>query len=157
MFPHLLTTTFLAAGLLLSTLGCSKKQDPSAQSLANIGSYVYNGQVKNCTTKATLDTGNGANLLGIDLTTTPQPATGSETLRLLFQKSAAQPVSAYTLVQIQQVYGGAVFALYNADSFTITSTSGGGFSGTFSSISHYSNPAITPQNFTNGVFTDVRP
>jgi hypothetical protein len=28
MFPHRLATTFLAAGLLLSTLGCSKKDSP---------------------------------------------------------------------------------------------------------------------------------
>jgi hypothetical protein len=28
MFPHRLHTTFLAAGLLLNTLGCSKKADP---------------------------------------------------------------------------------------------------------------------------------
>jgi hypothetical protein len=151
------TTSILAVGLLFSTSGCSKKQDPSAQSPTNIGSYQYNGNLKSCTAKATFDNSSGPSLLVIELTSSPQPATGSEALKLLFEKNKTQSASDYTLVQIQQFLGGVWTFIAYPDSFTITSTSGGGFSGTFSSVSRFSNPAITPINFTNGVFTDVRP
>jgi hypothetical protein len=143
-----------ATGLLLSTLGCSKKDDPAT---SNIGSYLYDGQLINCTATADIYSDAGADFLTLNLKTTPPATTRPETLRLIFRKDASEPASAYVLLQMQQFADGSIIGLSNPDTFTLVPTSTGGFSGTFSSVSQYTNPGLTPHSFTSGVFTDVHP
>ena len=152
---RILAVLLFATELLLSTVGCSKKDDPGAKPTANTGRYLSDGRLVTCTATVDLYTNAGRNFLTVDLTTTPQPAGGKETLRLIYIKDPSEPVSAYLLAQMQLFNSGAISVLYNAAAFTLIPTSRGGFSGTFSSGTQYPNPGITPHNFTSGVFTDV--
>ncbi|MDO7847415.1 hypothetical protein Q5H92_13680 [Hymenobacter sp. M29] len=155
MKPRLLALYLLATGLLLSTMGCSKKNDP--ESTANTASYVSDGRRVSCTATADLYTNAGTDYLTLDLTTAPQLTAGKETLRLLYVKSTSDPASAYELTQLQQFDSGAIIILYAADAYTLTPNSDGTFSGTFSSGAKHPNPGITAPTLTSGVFTNVRP
>ena len=157
MKPRLLVLLFFATGLLLSTLGCSKKDDPGAQSTANTGSYLSDGRRVTCSATADLYTNGGNDYLTLELTTTPQPAAGKEVLRLLYSKRTVQPASDYSISQMQQLNNGAIIILYNVDTYSLTPNSDGSFSGTFSSGTKFPNPGITAPNLTRGVFTNVRP
>ena len=155
MKRRLLAILPLATGLLLSTPGCSKKDDPKPT--ANIGSYVSDGQRVSCTATADLFNNGTSDYLTLELTTTPQPPAGREQLRLLYSKSPSDPASAYELLQMQQLTNGTISTLYNAGAYTLTPNSDGSFSGTFSSGRKFPNPGITAPTLTSGVFTNVRP
>ncbi|MDO7852299.1 hypothetical protein [Hymenobacter convexus] len=155
MKPRLLTILSFATGLLLSTLGCSKKDDP--QSIANTGSYVSDGRKVSCTATGGFYSSLGNDNLTFDLATTPQPPAGKEVLRLIYTKSVAQPTSDYALSQLQLLNNGAISTLYNADAYTLTSHSDGTFSGTFSSGTKYPNPGTAAPILTGGVFSRVHP
>ena len=148
----------LSAALLFSTLGCSKKEDPAPPPATSVGRneghYVYNGRPSDCTATALVQSSIGVDVLTIVLTTTPQPATGPEALRLIFRKDSNRPVSGYTPVQLHRVVNGMVEASYGVTSWSVTSSPSGGYSGTFSSNNSY---LPIPVSFTDGTFTDVRP
>lgn len=69
----------LAATLLLSTLGCSKKEDPAAK-VENTASYMLDGQTKTCVASQIVSSQSPMDYLTIRLTTVPQPSDGPETL-----------------------------------------------------------------------------
>ncbi|GAB3586457.1 hypothetical protein [Hymenobacter daeguensis] len=154
---HKLLSLLLAGSLLLSTLGCSKKDDPADPPKGTPASYLNDGQPVACTATADKATNSGNDFLTVDLTTTPQPAAGPEKLRLLYQKFTSEPASAYLLTQMQLFRNDAITVLYNPAAYTLTTTSGGGFTGTFSSGTSYPNPGITAHTVTGGVFTDLHP
>ncbi|RZK32408.1 MAG: hypothetical protein EOO63_01435 [Hymenobacter sp.] len=151
----LLATPLLAA-LLLSTSSCAKKDDPAASPATGTGSYTLDGRA--VTSKATAvvnttrtTTGQTYDVLDVQLVTTPQPASGPETVDLVFQKPTGQPSAAYQLNTISLLNAGRTQSIsYANDATTLTTTSGGGFSGTFSATA-------TGSAIRSGVFTDVRP
>jgi len=163
MRRHFLTTPLVAGLLLLSALGCSKTDDPAANANAT-GSYQLDNTTSSCQAKASTSTGGSGGVsveyLTIDLITTPQPATGAETLRLHFAKPNVQGNTTYTLIEITLVNKGITvpysFFVTNA---ALTPTGSGGFSGTFSGTLINPNGA-NPAPYTtiaNGKFTNVRP
>jgi hypothetical protein len=82
---RLLSIPLLASALLLGAPGCSKKDDPATNS-GGTGSYKLDGTTITCQSKAYLRTatsgGMSSDYLEVDLTTTPQPASGAEALKL---------------------------------------------------------------------------
>jgi hypothetical protein len=158
MKPYLLAIPL--ATLLLSTLGCSKQDEPAASAT---GSYKLDNTTITCQATATTSTttsGLSVDYLLIDLVTTPQPATGIETLRLYFLKPNAASNNTYTLSDITLTNKGNLQPdFFSVNAATLTPTSSGGFSGTFSGKFINSNGS-TPAPYTtitNGTFTNVRP
>lgn len=98
MNKRLLTTPLVAATLLLGTLGCSKKDEVPAAS----GSYVLDGRTVNYTTQAWVQTLASSyssaptrHMLTVELTTTPEPASGPEKVELFFMKEATASPKTY--------------------------------------------------------------
>lgn len=163
MILRLRIMPFAATALLLSTLGCSKKDD-SVASPGGTGSYKLDGNTITCQPKAYTNTTTSGGLsfdyLEIDLTTTPQPASGAETLKLYFYKQTGQPNNAYTLTDISFFTKGSMSPYYFANDVTTLSSGGNSFSGTFSAKAINPVGSTTPGPYiaiTNGVFTDARP
>ena len=157
---HLLATPLVAATLLLSTLGCSKKEDATPTPASNTASYKLGGVVHTCEAAAYTSSSGGTtptDMLSLTLLTTPEPASGKEYAILYFTKATGQPTSAYQMSSIGYfTKGSSTGVLYSNNVTSVKQTSGGGFSGTFtgtfSSTSGQGGSAIT-----EGVFTDVRP
>jgi hypothetical protein len=99
MTLRLFTTPLLAATLLLSTIGCSKKDDPQTQPPSS-ASYVLDGQARTCQATQTTHSASGYDFLTITLTTTPQPARGPEILYLALRRPTSQPTSAYEYMPV---------------------------------------------------------
>jgi hypothetical protein len=153
MEKHLLATPLVAIALLLSTLGCSKKNDPAAEHPAIVASYMLSGTLIKCTASSQVVTsGLGTDYLTLTLTTTPQPATGAQRLQLTFTKSTGQPLAAYQLLNLSMFQGNTTFQGYIPDRSTFTSSSSSSVSSNFSSTSIY--PTIA-SDITSGIFTDV--
>jgi hypothetical protein len=154
---RLLPTPLLATGLLLSTLGCSKKDDPA---ILSQGSYKLDGTTITCQSKAFVSSATSGGLsydyLLVDLTTTPQPASGPETLKLYYQKPAGQPTNAYILSTIELSTKGGTFGFMSTVS-TLNTTLGGGFSGTFSATAFRTGTQPPYSTISDGVFTEARP
>jgi len=156
---RLLTLLLLATTLLLSTLGCSKKEDPDAKVTYGTGSYALDGgSPVNCQVSASTSSrstaGQQYDYLLVTLQTASQPTTGA-VVRLEFGKPAGQPSTAYTLASLLYFTNSSlsVGRLYsNNTAATLTETSKGGFAGTFSGTD-FSTPNST---ITLGTFTDVR-
>lgn len=152
----LLATPLLAAALLLCTTSCSKKEDPATSPAAGTGSYTLDGRAVVCKATAVVSstrttTGQNYDVLDVQLVTTPQPQSGTETVDLIFQKPTGQPSAAYQLNYISLLNGGRLQSVaYINDVTTLAATSNGGFSGTFSATA-------TGSVIRNGVFTEVRP
>jgi hypothetical protein len=159
---RILATPLVATTLLLNTLGCSKKEDPAATSAT--GSYQLDNTTLTCQAKASSSTGSSGGItidyLTVDLTTTPQPTTGAETLRLYFAKPNVQSNTTYTLTDITLTNKGITVPYsFSVASAALATTSNGGFSGTFSGTiinPNGANPAPYTA-ITNGKFTNVRP
>jgi len=159
---RLLTTPLLATGLLLSTLGCSKKEE-DAKPTNGTASYKLDGVTRTCQVTATITniTNNSTpnDLLHLTLTTIPEPAGGKEVVNLYLSKAVGQPTSAYQPYSFdysgKSVTSGAYLSgiLYNNITTSISQTSGGGFSGTFKATT---NPTVYGP-ISDGVYTDVRP
>jgi hypothetical protein len=154
---RLLATPLLATGLLLSILGCSKKKEATPVAM---GSYKLDGTTKNCQAKAYVSSATSGGLaydyLEVDLTTTPQPASGTEILKLYYLKPGGQPTNAYILNSLELAVNNSLYSFGN-DVSTLNATSSGGFSGTFSATASRTTSAPPYTYITDGVFTDVRP
>jgi hypothetical protein len=73
MEKHLLATHLVAIALLLSTLGCSKKNDPAVKQPAIVASYMLSGTLIKCTASSqVVNSGLGTDYLTLTLTTTPR-------------------------------------------------------------------------------------
>jgi hypothetical protein len=159
MTLRLLATPLVAATLLLSTLGCSKKED-AQPTTTSTGSYKLDGAARNCQTKAYVSSSSSGGLtydyLEVDLTTTPAPASGAEVLKLYYQKSGGQPANAYVLNGIELSAKGSTVSFANNVS-TLNTTSGNGYSGTFFATAIRSTTPPPYTTISDGVFTDARP
>ncbi|GAB3638255.1 hypothetical protein GCM10027422_38450 [Hymenobacter arcticus] len=146
--------------LLVSTLGCSKKNDPAATPAIGTGSYKISGRLVSGQSRAYVQataTGQKTNVLYISLSDTPTLQNNTQTVLLTFEKPVGQPSTAYQLTAM-------VYAPNNTNSFdavsfnnqvtTIQETSTGVFSGTFSGNS--STAPATGVTLTEGVFTGAR-
>ena len=161
---RLLTAPLLATGLLLSTLGCAKKEEPApAAPDPNTGSYKLDGQLVSCQAKAfeyPNRTGVYQDQLQIQLTIAS--ASGSiDNLLLGFSKSVGGPLSAYYFDGILHMTAPSNASLQTRSylsnpSFTLSRTASGGYSGTFSATSPGLS-SVASSVVTEGVFTDVRP
>ncbi|RZJ91158.1 MAG: hypothetical protein EOO60_08265 [Hymenobacter sp.] len=153
MKRHLLTTPLAAGLLLLSTLGCSKKDEPTP---IPTGGYTVDGRTVKCTATCTQTaTSAGTHLLVVTLTTSPQPASGPETLALTFVKPVSDPMQNYAAGPFQwstTTVHGPITGIYVGNTATLSITSSGGISGSFASSTL---PSISP--ITAGYFTEVQP
>jgi hypothetical protein len=158
MTLRLLATPLVTATLLLSTLGCSKK-DAAAPTAT--GSYKLDGVVKTCqvtalSVPASSSTQVPGDQLLVTLTTTPQPAGGPEGVVLTFSKRFGQPTAAYQLDGFSYLLGTSGTP-YNNEVTTLQETNGS-YSGTFSGTPATTSTGTTPvRKITDGVFTSVRP
>jgi hypothetical protein len=152
-----LTTPLLAATLLLSTFGCSKKEEATPVAM---GSYKLDGATKSCQVKAYVSSATSGGLaydyLEVDLATTPQPASGAEILKLYYVKPSGQPTNAYIMNAIELSVNNSLYSFGNNAS-TLNSTISGGFSGTFSATASRTTSPPPYSYITDGVYTDVRP
>lgn len=166
MQVRFLSTFTVASALLLSTLGCSKKEEstPAPAPISGTGTYKLNGRMVNCKATAVLrGTGTGQNYLFVRLTTMPIPASGEEHLELTFTKGPNRPTAEYQPEEATLTYTNAPsqtlnFYTYNSAStgpttnrVTIADSNKGGYSGSFAVTSYQLNHVIT-----EGIFTDVR-
>ncbi len=160
---RLFPTPLLAATLLLSTLGCAKKDDPATPA-AGTGSYKLDGTAKSCRAAASLSAGSIGSqrydFLDLSLTTTPQPGAGAETLILHLYKVPGAAASTYQLNNLGlYTKGNSPPYTFAGTAFALTATSEGGVSGTFSAVVSAASSSI-PGPYTTlaaGIFTDVRP
>jgi len=149
------------ACLLFTSFGCAKKDDPAAPTTGT-GSYKLDNTTINCQARALTSSASSGGLaydyLQVALTTTPQPASGAETLKLYFVKQSGQPTNAYALTDISLETKGSTYAFAN-DVTTLTSPGSGVFSGTFSATaSTFGGTASGPyRTITAGVFTNAQP
>lgn len=153
-------TTLLIAALLLSTLGCSKKEE--AKPTAATGSYTFDGVRKPCVVNSTLSLVNSFHPtydeLTITLTPLSQPTGGGEAVALGFHKTPGGPATDYRLAVL--VYTSDVASsgkLYTVDVTTLQEAAGS-YEGTFAGSAiyiGYSPPGT--HTITDGVFTNVRP
>jgi hypothetical protein len=152
----------LAAILLLLTIvGCSKKE--IATPTVSAGSYNLDNQTVACkpqvsTSTLTTTAGQTSDVLQVQLSTLPLQ-TGGETLHLLFQKPQGQASTAYQLYAmflLNSRYPQGVF--FDNTTVTLSETSSGVFSGTFSGRVVTSGGTVPPPYFTlsEGVFTNAR-
>jgi hypothetical protein len=140
--------------LLVGTLGCSKKQgDPTPE--MNTGSFIIAGQSKTCQVTAYLTSTAGQDYLTVNLTTTPQPASGPELLNIGFVKSTSQPTSAYQLQQTYFYINNRLSILFPDAIATVTSTSNG-VSGTFSAAGYNPIYGLYSTDLKQGVLTNVK-
>jgi hypothetical protein len=87
----------VAATLLLSTLACSKKEDPKPAPTPTAGYTLNNRDVK-CNATGVHTITNNTDLLVVTLTTTPQPTSGPEVLTITFTKPTSDPIGNYQTV-----------------------------------------------------------
>jgi hypothetical protein len=154
---HLLAATLI----LLTIAGCSKKE--VATPIVSAGSYNLDNQTVACkpqvsTSTLTTTAGQTSDVLHVQLSTLPlQP--GGEILYLLFQKPQGQASTAYQLYAmflLNSRYPQGVF--FDNTTATLSETSSGVFSGTFSGSVASPSGTVPPPYFTlsEGVFANAR-
>jgi hypothetical protein len=158
---HLLTIPLLTSSLLLSTLSCSKKDDATP---LDTGSYKLDGKLKNCkaeTDERSFTIGSrDYKALTVYLTTTPQPATGAEVLKLTFVKYASLADTTYRcdgmalFTHGEQISSSQFYApTYSKSPLTLTSSNR--VSGVFAGSVTNSSPSYAYKFISEGVFTNV--
>jgi hypothetical protein len=158
MTLHLLAMPLVVATLLLSTLGCSKKE---AAAPAATGSYKLDGVVKTCavtalSVPASSSTQVPGDQLLLTLITTPQPANGPKGVVFTFSKPFGQAPTAYHLDEFAYLLGTSGVPYTNE--VTTLQEASGSYSDTFSGTPATTSTGTTPaRKITDGVFTSVRP
>lgn len=157
MTARALTTSLLAAVLLLGVLGCSKPEAVSPT--LSTGLFLLDGVAVPCRATATrgVSSLNGTiyDFLYLDLT--PDRTAGDlGQLRLNLYKVPGSPASTYLLLNLL-VYTAGKGSPYPFDgtAFTLAEAGAGTFSGTFSGVAKGSAPGPYTA-LTNGVFSNVR-
>jgi len=155
MAYRLPNTLFLV--LLLSVLGCTKKDGPAP----SVGTGSYNLDSRMITSQATADTltasggGTTSVFLNILLTETPSKQNDTQYFHIGFVKSAGQPNTAYRLIMLSTDKINQLGTVYNNNvKVTLSETSKGVYSGTFSG--NFSSLNLPSSTVTDGVFTNVR-
>jgi hypothetical protein len=148
-----LLTPLLSSTLLLSTLGCSKKNDPPA---VGTGTLRSDGPLISCNVSASRSssatTGRQYDYLLVTMQATPASAS-SEVVRIEFVRPAGRTTSDYNLSSITYfASSSSAGRLYNnATSASVGETSNGVFSGNF-----FATDYSTPNKGITGMFADVR-
>jgi hypothetical protein len=161
---RLLATPLVATTLLLSTLGCSKKEDPAAK-VENVASYMLDGQTKTCVASQIVSSQSPMDYLTIRLTTVPQPSSSPETLDIKLWKRTDGSGGDYDFMPVS---GGMLLNTHNRayqygyfyTAATRTFASDRSVSGTFAGESvTATGPGtyIVNHTITAGTFTNVRP
>jgi hypothetical protein len=151
---RLLLTPLVSATLLLSTLGCSKKSDPTPA--VGTGTLITESQSIKCKVSASgssrANAGRQYDYLLVTMQATPESAS-SEVVRIEFVRPAGQPTLDYNLSSITYfTSGSSTGMLYNnATSASVGETSKGVFSGNFFATSY-----SAPGKGITGMFTDAR-
>lgn len=159
---RVLTTplTLVTATLLLSTMGCSKKDEPAP---INTGSYKLDGMLRKCTAETysrsfTIGAYSYEELT-VYLTTTPQPASGFEALKVIYTKNAGQADTTYRCTKInfytngESVFPAGAFDTFDSAKSPLTLTGTNEISGVF-----YGNAVrgqLSYGSIKEGVFTNV--
>ncbi|MGI4863058.1 MAG: hypothetical protein ACRYFZ_03990 [Janthinobacterium lividum] len=157
MKRHLLALPLAAGLLLLGTLGCSKKEEEAEP--IGTGSYKLDGRTINCQAQAYLSTGTNAggspyDYLEVQLTTTPQPASGPEVLHLYLGRPSVYPNSTYWLTSLELRNSANPSGMpFGRDNSTLSTGSNNRFSGTFAARNIY----YTTTLISDGVFTNAHP
>lgn len=140
--------------LLLSMLGCSKKDD--ATLISATGSYKLDNVTKNCKVVVYIRDAASNTQLTISLSTVPEPQNGPEVVQLFYTKLPGQPNTSYSLVSTTLVANNSAYVTV-ATSYATTRTlltvgSNGLCRGTFggASITFGNNSVIS-----DGVFDNV--
>ena len=155
---RLLATPLLSTTLLLSTLGCSKKQETTPTPAAS-GSYILDGKTINCTVRAFVQTSTAGtppqsyDVLDVELTTTPQPASCPEKLDLYFQKQTGQSPTYYLRTAIILVNAAHPQGVSYGNGATTLSEASGLYYGGFSGVA----TGPPSSELKAGGFNDVRP
>lgn len=155
-----LATLLLAVGLLLSTLGCSKKED--AKPASPSGSYKFDGVLKQCVVKCAVSTVRSSTYyydeLTVTLTPISQPASGRQSIELHYHKSPGGPSADYQLaVLLYTDDANSSSKVYTIDRTTLQEVTGS-YAGTFAGSAVYIGyTPLGPHTITEGVFADVRP
>lgn len=151
---HLPSIYTLATLLLVSMLGCSKKDDPAVTPAIGTGSYNLDGQIIRFQAKADTSSGPGSNYLDIKTTEVGKAPNDTHYLNLSFAKPIGTPSTTYHLVGISTTHGPRLGLLYTSTTMTLDATQKGVFSGTFSAT--FSGPQLGNSTLSEGVFTNVR-
>ena len=164
MYAQLFTKSLLVTALVISTLGCSKKEDaPAATPAVGTGSYTvtgsYNETVSGQSRAYTSSRTQGnqtTSVLQIIITDTPQfQSNKTKQLELIYEKPAGQPNSAYQLTGsiVYTDYGqpGSISGQYTNKASTLTEPSSGVFTGVISATN-----VGTIQGKIEGSFTQAR-
>jgi hypothetical protein len=160
MKQHLYTTLLLATTFLVSTTGCTKKEDAPPTSPPITGSYKLDNRTITC--QAVTASGNaagngqsgqGPDFVNVTLTTTPEPTDGAEILQLNY--SRPNPGAAYQLYTLYFYTKGSLTATwdFSGTSGALTPKSSGGFSGTFTGAARtYGSTPAPYTSITDGIF-----
>jgi hypothetical protein len=156
MLPRRLFPAVLAAGLLLSPLGCITEPPLPVN---GTGSYALDGVVRTCVVQADLTypaLGNQPlDQLDVVLLTTPEPATGPEAVALTFSKFQGQPPTAYELKAMRYQTAAGLVATFPQPTVALQETNGS-YAGTFAGTAS-SSTTTPPLVLTAGTFAEVRP
>ncbi|SNC77538.1 hypothetical protein SAMN06265337_4124 [Hymenobacter gelipurpurascens] len=164
-FPTLL----LATTLLLSIGGCAKKEVPAPVKATSrytlrtkqIGTGQVTSRQVTAQAHVVASSDTGYDFIEVQLATTPQPASGVEMLTLYFSKPSGQPSTAFTLDDIVQYDNTWPKGLpFENDAATLTLTSPGSYSGTFSGTRGQPTGGFVTSTYVTleaGVFTEARP
>jgi hypothetical protein len=162
MRQYLPTTLLIASNLLVSTIGCTKKEDtpPTPALLSATGSYKLDNRTITCQTVAGGGYAYGSGHTGLDydfinvtLTTTPVPADGAEILQLNYSRPRAG--AAYQLYTLTYYTKGSLTPVgdFSGITGTVTPKSRGGFTGTFTGQARSYGSAPSPYKaITDGMF-----
>lgn len=158
MNTRLLTTPLLAAGLLLSTLGCSKKDETPAP--LGTGSYKLDNQVVTCQARASTSAGTSGStplyFVTVYLSTTPTPAGGQQQLQLTYFRSNPSVPYQFSNALLFEKGTATLAGEFTGASGTATANSDGSFSGTF--VAQATGTLPTPyKEITAGSFANARP
>jgi len=159
---RLLTTPLVAATLLLSTLGCSKKDDPTATpttpTTTGTGSFKRDGVTITGTSRAYTNSFkdlNGQLVVAVYITITENTPSASDarSATLEFQNNRL-----YQITYKKGVANGTDASTYPYTSSvaTLTQPNISSYSGTFSGTGMVTTSTNTPSTITDGVFTDAR-
>ncbi|MGI4873415.1 MAG: hypothetical protein ACRYFX_19830 [Janthinobacterium lividum] len=155
-----LLSSLLLPLLLSLLLGCSKKDDATPAPAASMASYTLSGVTRTCqaTAKTSVAPVTPAyDELVLNLVTTPEPASGKEYVVIYFNKAVGEPVSKYQCAGIDYFSkNSTVHARYDGGATSVTQTSSGGFSGTFTG-NLVSTIPTSGSSITAGAFTDLHP
>lgn len=147
-FAHL-----LLAATLLAAPACSKKEYEyvAPASTPSTGAYVIDGRTVTASTAATVQSGNGGDQLTITLYT---GTSGQEQLRLVYNKPAGAPESAYDASVLLTDVGYGTEDYAEQRTMTLTKTAGG-YSGRFDAT-RPARPGVAASQIKGGQFTNVR-